>query len=171
MSALHEFEEPQTVAARRADATFSLRRLAPEHGPDTAVLTVRGEIELGTAPMLREALRPVLERQAGPVVVDLCEVSFMDSTGVHVLLDTLGRLEAQNRRLAIACREHSQVGRLLALVGLLDALSVHRSRRSAVAGGGDVVRSHLPGGRARRSFGSERATSQPSRRISRIHES
>jgi anti-anti-sigma factor len=53
-----------------------------EHDQDTLVLTVHGEIDLGTAPTLREALKPILDRQTGPVVVDLSEVAFMDSTGV-----------------------------------------------------------------------------------------
>ena len=61
------------------------------------------------------------------------------------LLDTLRRLEPQNRRLAIVCREAGQVHRLLALVGLLDALTVHRSRESAVIGGDDLLRSEPDG--------------------------
>ncbi len=69
----------------------------------------------------------------------------MDSTGVHVLVETLQRLKLQNRRLAIACREGGQVHRLLALVGLLDALSVHSSRESAVIGGDDLLRSEPTG--------------------------
>ena len=105
------------------------------------MLSVHGEIDLETAPVLRKFLLPVLEHQTGPIVVDLSEVAFMDSTGLHVLVDTLRRLEPQNRRLAIASREGGQVHRLLALVGLLDALTVHRSRESAVLGGDDLLRS------------------------------
>lgn len=104
------------------------------------VLSPHGEIDLETAPRLREVLLPVLEREIGPVVLDLSEVAFMDSTGVHVLVEALGRLELQNRRLAIVCREGGQVHRLLAVVGLLDVLSVHRSRESAVAGGDERLR-------------------------------
>jgi anti-sigma B factor antagonist len=116
--------------------------------PDVAVLSVHGEIDLKTAPVLSKSLLPALEHQTGPVVVDLSEVAFMDSTGLHVLIDTLRRLEPQNRRLAIACREGGQVHRLLALAGLLDALTVHRSRESAVFGGDDVLRSE-PGSYSR----------------------
>ena len=105
------------------------------------MLSVHGEIDLETAPVLRDVLLPILEHQTGPVVVDLSEVAFLDSTGLHVLVDTLRRLEPENRRLAIACREGGHVHRLLALVGLLDALTVHRSRESAVIGGDDLLRS------------------------------
>ena len=122
--------------------TFSVRLLAmQEHDPDAVVLSVHGEVDLLTAPLLREAMLPVLERQRGLVVVDLSEVPFMDSTGVHILLEAPRQLESPNRSLAIVCREDSQVHRLLALVGLLDALTVHGSRESAVTGGDDILRS------------------------------
>ena len=126
--------------------------LLTAHGPhqDVAVLSVHGEIGLDSAPVLRKFLLPVLEHQTGPVVVDLSEVAFMDSTGLHLLLDTLRRLEPQNRRLAIACREGGQVHRLLALVGLLDVLTVHRSPESAAIGGDDLLRSE-PGSYSRAS--------------------
>ncbi len=114
---------------------------AHEQQQDVAVLSVHGEIDLATAPDLREFLLPILEHQTGPVVVDLSAVAFMDSTGLHVLVATLRRLEPQNRRLAIVCREGGQVHRVLALVGLLDILTVHRSRESAVLGGDDLLRS------------------------------
>lgn len=127
---------------------------------DVAVLSVHGQVDLGTAPVLREALLPVLEHQTGPVVVDLSEVPFMDSTGVHALVDTLRRLERPNRRLAIACREGGQVHRLLALLGLLDTLAAYRSRESAVIGGDDRLRSEP--GRDRRLSGT-RALTQPLR--------
>ena len=105
-----------------------------------AVFTVRGDLDLASAPALLEALLPVLERDSGPVVIDLSTVPFMDSTGVHVLVTALRRLGPQNRRLAIACRDGGQVHRILALVGLLDTLTVHRSRHSAVLGGEDLIR-------------------------------
>jgi RNA polymerase sigma-B factor len=108
-------------------------RLLAAHREHVAVFSVRGEIDLQTAPVLREALRPVLEHQTGRVVVDLSEVPFMDSAGVHVLADTLRRLGPQNRSLAIVCHEEGHVHRLLAFVGLLDALTVCQSRSDARA--------------------------------------
>jgi anti-sigma B factor antagonist len=141
----------RTDVAQRTAHTVSVGLLAAhEQHQDVAVLSVHGEIDLETAPVLRMFLLPVLEHQTGPVVVDLSEVAFMDSTGVHVLVDTLRRLEPQNRRLAIACREGGQVHRLLALVGLLDALAVHRSRESAVIGDDDLLGSE-PGSYSRAS--------------------
>src|ERR1700744_657903 len=136
-----------SVAPARTDAPpvtapglVSVHLLAAhdQHG-DGAVFGVQGEIDLATAPMLRELLLEVLERQTGPVVIDLSQVPFMDSTGVHVLLDTLRWLQPQNRPLALVCHEEGQVHRLLAMVGLPDAVTVYGSRESVVIAGGDAL--------------------------------
>ena len=164
MKAMHEIEQPQadrflvdagsmrsdlsrtaethTGAPLRTAERVSVRVLAAhDHDQYAAVLSVHGEIDLGTAPVLREALSWVLEHRTGPVVVDLSGVRFMDSTGVHVLVDTLELLRLENRRLAVVCCEGGQVHRVLGLLGLLDALAVYRSREGAVIGGDDLLRS------------------------------
>lgn len=134
--------EPPAGAGERPTDSSSFRLLAtPEHEHDTAVLNVHGEIDLETAPVLWEALLPILEHHIGPVVVDLSDVEFMDSTGVHVLVQTGQRLEPKNRRLAIVCPEGGTVHRLLGLLGLLDTMAVHRSRASALVGGDGLLRS------------------------------
>lgn len=149
-SDLSHTADAHTGVQEQTTGAFSVRLLAaPEDDQDAAVLAVRGEIDLGTAPLLRKVLLPVLEHETGPVVVDLSEVAFMDSTGVHVLVDTLERLRLENRRLAVACREGGQVHRVLGLVGLLDKVAVHRSRESALIAGGDRLRSK-PRGNLRR---------------------
>jgi anti-sigma B factor antagonist len=134
---------------RTADTLWVSLERAPERDQHTTVLSAHGEIDLETAPALRQALRPVLEQHTGPVVVDLSEVPFMDSTGLHILVDTLQRLKLANRRLAIVCCEGGPVHRLLGLTSLLDALAVHRSRESALDGGDDLLRSEPDGQRSR----------------------
>ena len=108
-----------------------------------AVVTVRGEVDLASAGSLREVLRRVVDRATDPVVVDLSEVSFMGSTGVHLLVETYQRLKPQHRRLSVVCRERGQVHGLWALVGLLTPLNVHRSLDSAVTDGDEVIRSGI----------------------------
>jgi anti-sigma B factor antagonist len=133
--------EAETDGLQRMPGPFSARLLAVNQGDgEVAVLSVRGEIDLNTAPVLLEILLPALERGGGRVVVDLSEVTFMDSAGVHLLLNTARRLKPQNRPLAIACCEGAQVHRLLALLGLLDIVAVHRSREDAVTAGDDLIR-------------------------------
>jgi anti-anti-sigma factor len=170
MQAPPEFDERVADDFQQSPTrTFSVRAVATdERDLDTAVFDVHGDIDIGTAGMLREALLPALGRGTGAVVVDLSEVAFMDSTGVHVLLDTLQRLKAQNRRLALACREHGQVHKVLALLGLLDAVAVHRSRLDAVIGGDDRIAPPPTELRARRRFANRRPTPQFPRTSPRV---
>ncbi|HEX8159255.1 MAG TPA: STAS domain-containing protein [Solirubrobacteraceae bacterium] len=101
------------------------------------LFAAHGEIDLSTAPRFFDTLRPTLQEGNGDVVIDLSDVTFMDSSGVHLLLRTFERLDAQQRRLAIACQDGRAVHRVLALAGMLDVLSVHRSRDSALTGGNE----------------------------------
>ena len=65
-------------------------------GTETVVLAVSGEVDLGTAPSLEEAVTAAVSTAGAQAVrIDLAEVSFMDSTGLRVLLS--GRQAAQQR--------------------------------------------------------------------------
>jgi anti-anti-sigma factor len=115
---------PRVVEERTAGSLMVRLLAADEDRQQPTTLALQGELDLVTAPVLLEVLNPVLERGTGPLVINLSGVSFMDSTGVHVLVDALRCLEAENRRLTISFREHGSVHRLLSLVGLLDAVAV-----------------------------------------------
>lgn len=146
---MHETEERAAHACRWTAADTSVRLLTiHEPGRHVAVLEVHGDIDLGTVPVLREALLAALGSQSSRVVADLSAVPFMDSAGVHVLGETFRRFESQSRQLVLVCREGGQVHRLLALVGLLEVVTVYRSRESAVVAGDGVLRSERAGNSA-----------------------
>lgn len=116
---------PARVVEERTAGSLAVRLLAPdEDRQQPTTLALEGELDLVTAPVALEVLNPVLERGKGPLVINLSGVSFMDSTGIHVLVDAHRCLEAQKRRLTITFREHGSVHRLLSLVGLLDTVAV-----------------------------------------------
>jgi anti-anti-sigma factor len=52
----------------------------------SAVLTVSGEVDLATAPALQTALLAMVERGSDKVILDMAEVTFMDSSGLSALL-------------------------------------------------------------------------------------
>jgi stage II sporulation protein AA (anti-sigma F factor antagonist) len=106
--------------------------VAHEREGGVDVICGSGEIDISTVAALRDALREVVQHATGPVVVDLSQVSFMDSSGIHVLSATARQLTAQQRSLALACREGGAVHRVLSLVGPLGRLSVHPSRQNAL---------------------------------------
>jgi len=92
-------------------------------GDDRAtVLTVTGELDLATSP----ALEAQLERaSSGPdlVILDLRGVSFMDSTGLSLLVKAQRRAQESQRQLAVV-RGGAQVQRLLTLTGVGERLTL-----------------------------------------------
>jgi anti-anti-sigma factor len=86
------------------------------------LLTVSGELDLATSP----ALEAELERaSAGPelVILDLRGVTFMDSTGLSLLVKAQRRAQDSRRRLAVV-KGGPQVERLLTLTGVADRLTL-----------------------------------------------
>jgi anti-sigma B factor antagonist len=74
--------------------------------PDAAtrVVALRGELDVATVPAFREALNPLAEDETVQcIVVDLVEVTFIDSTGLMTLLNALRRVVRREGRLVIAC--------------------------------------------------------------------
>lgn len=99
---------------------------------NVAVVSVEGDVDLDTAEAFSEALRGAAGVGAGPVVVDLCGVPFMDSTGLHLLLNLLRRLTRQGRRMAVASGS-SAVQRLFELTRLDGTFELYESRTDALA--------------------------------------
>jgi anti-sigma B factor antagonist len=70
---------------------------------DHTVLEVAGEVDVYTAPRLRERLIELVEGGARSVIVDLTQVEFLDSTGLGVLVGALKRLRAAGGSLGLVC--------------------------------------------------------------------
>ena len=87
------------------------------------VLAVTGEVDIASSPELRSALDAALDTGAHEVWLDLCATTFMDSSGLHVLLQLQQRAEALRRRLTIVCPP-GNVRRVLDLTGVVNGLDV-----------------------------------------------
>lgn len=68
---------------------------------DEAVVKVVGELDLATAPRLRDVLVELADQGATQVTVDLTEMDFIDSTGLSVLIAALKRLRESGGDLAL----------------------------------------------------------------------
>jgi anti-sigma B factor antagonist len=95
-----------------------------------AVLSVSGEIDIGSVPVLADAVAGALAEGVAELWIDLSHTDFMDSAGLHLLLDTLDQLNKLNRRLAIICPGGS-VRRLFDVAGLSGRLPLYADRTSA----------------------------------------
>ncbi|MGA3171771.1 MAG: STAS domain-containing protein [Chthoniobacteraceae bacterium] len=60
--------------------------------PEPSIISLEGEIDLHESPNVRESLRPYIERKAPRVFVDMTEVSYVDSSGLAVLIDAMQRI-------------------------------------------------------------------------------
>jgi anti-anti-sigma factor len=82
-----------------------------------AIVTVAGELDLDSAEQLREVLRSP-EAQAPTVILDLREVTFIDSSGLSVVVREHQRASAADCRFAVAVGGAPAVQRLFDLSGL-----------------------------------------------------
>jgi anti-sigma B factor antagonist len=96
------------------------------HGGWT-VVAVRGELDLYTAPQLREHVVQLADDASGRLVIDLDEVGFIDSSGLGVIVACLKRCREQGGDLVLVAPEQSPVTKLLALTGLTSAIPVAAS--------------------------------------------
>ncbi|MFC6341144.1 STAS domain-containing protein [Nocardioides hankookensis] len=90
---------------------------------DVSVVQMSGELDVYTAPVLREALSEQISGPATRVVVDLTGLSFMDSTGLGVLVGTRKAAVAARKSLAVVAVD-GPIMRLIAITGLEHVLEV-----------------------------------------------
>jgi anti-sigma B factor antagonist len=87
---------------------------------ETAVLRISGEVDISTAPQLRERLRQLDSRS---VVVDLSAMTFIDSTGLGVLVGAFKRLREGGGDLVLRAPTRS-TRKVLELTGLSQVVTV-----------------------------------------------
>jgi anti-sigma B factor antagonist len=95
---------------------------------------VRGELDLGTAPELEGPLEAAVAAK-DPLLLDLSECEFIDSTGIALIVRTwqdLGNGDLGGTGVAI-CSGNEQVRRVLEITGLEREIPVHASRDEALA--------------------------------------
>lgn len=98
------------------------------------VCTVVGELDVASAPRLRQALVQAVSDADGPprIVVDLAGVDFLDSTGLGVLLGGLKRTVAQGGSLALS-RAEPQVRKVFEITRVIEILPIHDELDAAIA--------------------------------------
>src|SRR2546423_10055315 len=97
---------------RQQEFSVSQHRLG-----DIRVVVPTREIDHVTAPALVAELDRAIDEGESKVVVDLCDVTFMDSSGPHALLEASKRLMTEGRPFSVICLRGS-ISRLLELLGL-----------------------------------------------------
>ncbi|WP_084285706.1 STAS domain-containing protein [Solirubrobacter soli] len=95
-------------------------------------VAVRGEVDIAAVPALELALDGAIRSSFGAFVLDLCEVEFLDSSGLRLILRARALLAREDRALAIVCPP-GPVRRLFDETGIADLLFLYRSSAEAAA--------------------------------------
>ncbi len=97
------------------------------------VVAVKGEVDVYTAPRLREKLVELVSAGQLKIVVNLEGVDFLDSTGLGVLVGGLKRLRSHEGDLGLVCTQQ-RILKVFEITGLTNVFAIHDSVDAAVAG-------------------------------------
>jgi anti-sigma B factor antagonist len=99
---------------------------------DCAVLRVAGEIDVYTAPDLRQQVIDLADNGTRHIVADLRGVDFLDSTGLGALVGSLKRLRLRQGSLGLVI-SGGRILQLLVITGLTNAFAIHASVLDAIS--------------------------------------
>src|SRR6201989_1572992 len=103
--------------------------------PGFTIIAVSGEIDVYTAPKLRERLISLVESGSYQLIVDMEGVEFLDSTGLGVLVGGLKRVRAHDGWIDLVCTQ-SRMLRIFRITGLNRVFSIYDTVADAVAAHG-----------------------------------
>jgi len=99
---------------------------------DRTVVEVGGEIDVYTAPKLREQLVELVQNGSYHLIVDMEQVEFLDSTGLGVLVGGLKRVRAHDGSLRLVCTQE-RILKIFRITGLTKVFPIHDTVEEAAA--------------------------------------
>ena len=99
------------------------------------VIDVGGEIDIYTAPRLRELLIDLVSKDNDQLIVNLERVEFLDSTGLGVLVGGLKRVRAHEGSLDLVCTQE-RILKIFRITGLTKVFGIHNTVDEAIAAKG-----------------------------------
>jgi anti-sigma B factor antagonist len=115
---------------------------------EQTVLEVAGEVDVYTAPKLREKLVELVGEGHHHLVVDMTKVEFLDSTGLGVLVGGLKRVRSHEGSLALVCNQE-RILKIFRITGLTKVFPIHDSLDEALKTPPDDGRRAAPAARRR----------------------
>ena len=106
--------------------------ISPAPLGDVPGIALAGEVDIAVAKQVEAALDDGIRESAGAFVVDLCDVDFLDSTGVSLLMRARALLGREERVLVVICPP-GPARRIFEVAGVLDLLTMFDSRDAASA--------------------------------------
>jgi anti-sigma B factor antagonist len=96
------------------------------------IVAVGGEIDVYTAPKLRDKISELVATGSYDIVVDMHEVEFLDSTGLGVLVGGLKKVRAHDGSLRLVCNQ-DRLLKIFRITGLAKVFVIHETADEALA--------------------------------------
>ncbi len=106
--------------------------LATREEDGRAIVAVGGEIDVYTAPKLRDQITELVGGGSYHIVVDLEAVEFLDSTGLGVLVGGLKKVRANDGSLELICSQERLL-KIFRITGLAKVFVIHGSAAASIS--------------------------------------
>jgi anti-sigma B factor antagonist len=100
---------------------------------DVPIVVVSGEVDVYSAPALKESLTGLLKSGTSTVVVDLTQVAFLDSTGLGALVEARAATNEIGGSLLVVCNQE-RILKLFTITGLDSVFAIHPTVDDALNG-------------------------------------
>lgn len=112
------------------EETFEVSK---ESGSGYVLVSVVGEVDVATAPQLRDSLGDAVAEGFPTVVVDLTGVTFLDSTTLGVLIEAKKLCDDEDGAMRIAVSE-PRILKIFEITGLIEFFDIRSTRAKAIVG-------------------------------------
>jgi anti-anti-sigma factor len=109
-----------------------LADLSAEHRDGVVVARLEGEIDMSNAEELRKALVRNMTNEVFGLVLDLSEVNYFDSAGIHMLFELREQLKNRGQQLRLVVPPGSPVGDSLRISGVAAVVVLDEALESAI---------------------------------------
>lgn len=102
-------------------------------GGDVPIVAVSGEVDVYSAPALKDNITEILQSGVTTLIVDLTAVAFLDSTGLGALVEARAATSDAGGSLPLVCSQE-RILKLFTITGLDGVFTIYPSIGDAVAG-------------------------------------
>jgi anti-sigma B factor antagonist len=102
-------------------------------GPDVAILVVGGEVDYEVSPQLKAHMMRALKAGSRRLILDLTDVTFIDSTAIGVLAGVVDKLDDTGGGSLSVVSTHEKVMQIFEITGLDSVMTLYPSREDALA--------------------------------------
>lgn len=95
------------------------------------VVAVGGEIDVYTAPKLRDKITELVNAGKHSLIIDMEKVDFLDSTGLGVLVGGLKKVRAEDGTMELVCSQ-DRLLKIFRITGLAKVFTIHDSEAAAL---------------------------------------